>query len=343
MYRPTDIESTSRWTSPGVAPQAHRSAISPLVALNPDSRDLRDRVLAVIGSGRTGAQCLKFARQFADRVGAQTQMFKPEGAELAIEVRRKALALGADWLCLVARGGPGLLTVFLHREDEKILRAAPCPVVCPPEAELARTALRPVKRILVATNYPIDNRDVMLSAVALAKRFEAKIDLLGLEEVVRQPFDSPALTSGGMRKARRLAIRAGLAQLRGSVVPRRWRGRLKVSVGLPLFYATIQAARELQSDLIVVSAPTRRWNAHGRIDVGTERILRAATCPVICVPEREGRHDAIPDQESSAILPRNAAGFRADRERAARFEPADNRANETNLEDYYESEIAGSR
>lgn len=320
MYRPTEIESTRRWTSPGVASLVRQSAISTVVALNSDSRDLRDRVLAVIGSERTGAQCLKFARQFADRVGAQTQMFQPEGTEPAIEVRRRAVAIGADWLCVVAHGGPGLLTVFLNGEDEKIVRAAPCPVICLPEAELSRTVLRPMKRILVATNYPSDNRDVMLSADSLAKRFKAKIDLLGVEEVVRQPIDSRALTPDGKRKARRLAIRGGLARLRGSVVPQHRRGRLKVSLGLPFFYATIQAARELRSDLIVLSAPTRRWNAHGRIDVGTERILRAATCPVICVPERDGRTDVISDENSSVTLLRNAAAFRARRESTVRID-----------------------
>lgn len=344
MYWPNDILTTRRRTSLGVAPRARRSASSSAIVLNSDTHDPMERVLVVIGSERTGAHCLEFARLFADRGGAEIRALQPNVADPASEVRRAALTLGADWLCMVVHGGPGLMTVFLNSEDEEILRRAPCPVVCLPEAELARTVLRPVKRILVATNNPTGNHDMMLSAVGLAECFTAKIDLLGVEEVVRQPVGSPALKhGGGIRKGRRLAIRDGLAQLRGSVVPQRRRGRLKVSLGLPLFYATIQAARELQSDLIMLSVPTRRWQANSRIDIGTERILRTATCPVICVPERDGRADVIPDGSSSATLLRNAEAFRARRESAGRVDLAEERVNENNFDDYYESEITGSR
>lgn len=241
------------------------------------------------------------------------------------------------------------MALFLDREDEKILRAAPCPVVCISEAlrpnrkvELAGSFLRPIRRILVPVNSSADSQDLMARAVALAKPFGAKIDLLGVEELLRKSFDSARSTFRAARRARRLVVTDELAEVMGKFVPKRQRGRKIVSLGLPLFYATNRAARELQSDLIVLLAPNRRWDAHRRIDIGTERILRGATCPVICIPERDFRADTAPQRVSMARFD-NAEIPRACVKPAARDEFSKVKTNNTNLYEHYESEITYSR
>jgi hypothetical protein len=78
-----------------------------------------------------------------------------------------------------------------------------------------------------------------------------------------------------------------LAALADKVVPKHQRGRKSVSVGFPTFYATIRAMRDFKTDLIGLPVPSRLWQARSRIDVGTERILHEARCPVICFHEPE--------------------------------------------------------
>ena len=365
MYRPTEIEATARRTSIGDFPTGLLSSRSPEVAPDCGIGGSSKWLLVVIGSERTEAQCLDFARRFANGSSAEIHVMKPTSAYPADEVRRMAIALEVDWLCMVTHGGPGVMTLFLKSEDEKILRAAPCPVVCIPEtlrygreAESRERALRPVKRILVPINSPSDACNVLTYAVALAERFGAKIDLLGVEELVHRPPDSAQRSFRGARRARGLARKNELAALVEEAVPKRLRGRKSVRLGLPLFYVATRTARELQSDLIVLATPTRRWNAHARIDGGTERILRGASCPVVCIPERDARTDAAPNRELSAALLRDRRGTWPVAERRPERrdpEPIFARRNyETGVEDSivainntiydpYETEIACSR
>lgn len=225
------------------------------------------------------------------------------------EVRRNAIALDADWICMVVHGGPGIMTLFLKSEDEQILRAAPCPVVCIPEplrrggeAGFAGGALRPIKRILVPMDPARANDDIMSSAVALAIRFGARIDSLRVEEIHR-PLASTDRGLRGVRRAPRLARKGELVTFE-EIIPKRLRGRKAVRFGLPLFFAVTHAAREFQSDLIVLAAPTRRWKAHARVDFRTERILRGTSCPVVCIPEQDATAEvAVRGEIDATLLP----------------------------------------
>ena len=309
MYRPTEIETAARRTSIGDFRTGLLSPRTLEVTLDCGIGASNKRLLVVVGSERTEAQCLEFARRFTSGSSAEIHFIKPTSADSADEVRRRAIALEVDWLCMVTHGRPGLMSLFLTSDDERILRAAPCPVVCIPESlgrgrevESTAGALRPVKRILVPINSPLNNRHVLVYAVALAGRFGAKIDLLSVEELVQKSADSPEHSFRGARRARSLARKNELATLAEESIPKRLRGRKAVRLGLPLFYAATRTARERQSDLIVLTVPTRRWNARARIDVGTERILRGAICPVICIPERDLRAGAAPNRELSPTL-----------------------------------------
>lgn len=307
MYRPTEIETTARRTSIVDGRTGVLSPGTPEVALDCGNGGPSERLLVVIGSEGTRARCLEFARRFAG-ASAEIHVMKPTSADPADEIRRRAIALEADWLCMVTHARSGAMSLFLTSDDERILRTAPCPVVCIPESlppgrevQSAASASRPIRRILVPINLS-GNDHVATHAVRLAERFGAKIDLLGVEELVRRSGDSSTLSFRRARKARRLALRDEIAALADEVVPKHRRGRKSVSLGLPLFYATLTSARELMPDLITLSVPTRRWAAHGRIDGGTERILRGAECPVICFPDPEVRFGAFRQHALRAVL-----------------------------------------
>ncbi len=256
-----------------------------------ESPRTRERWLAVADSEDSESQCVSFIRRFAKR-DAELHLAKPLGPDSADHVRRLAIALETDWLCMVAERGMGLMSLFLRSDVAKIVRAAPCPVVCIPESSLRIGELEsmnkkanPVHRVLAPIRFPLSNRGQVENAVSVAERFEAKLDLLGVDELLRKPEYLRTLRP---HEAKRLQIRAMKEELSNQadeLIPNRMRGRLLVSVGLPLFYATTRWARELESHLVMLAAPTRLWISEGRIDGGTERILHGVGCPVICIPE----------------------------------------------------------
>ena len=304
MYRPTTIETATRQTflrdvSTGLWPLGTFEAPSKCGSGGPG-----ERVLVVVGAERTEAQCLTFARQFISGSSAEIHVMKPSSANPAGEVRDMAIALEADWLCMVTHARPGVMSLFLTSDDERMLRAAPCSVVCVPDSlrpgrkvEPATPGSRPIQRILVPINSP-GNRHVLTHAVRLADRFGAKIDLLGVEESIHKRSDVSALNFSRLKRSRQQVASDEMAALADKVVPKHQRGRESVSLGFPMFYATTRAMRDFETDLIVLAVPSRLWQAHARIDVGTERILHEASCPVICFhePEDNSGADTHPDQ-----------------------------------------------
>lgn len=288
MILPTNIEPANRGTAFGIVPNGIRSS---WMEATVESPKIGQRWLAVVGSKDTASQCLSFVRRFA-KGDAEIHLAKPSGSDSASEVRQLAIALEVDWLCMVAQRGTGVMSLFLRSDVERILRAAPCPTFCIPETfsttgehQSANQDAIPIRRVLAPINLSLPSRRQVENAVAVAERFGTKLDLLGVQEHLRNP---DVLRSVSHREAKRLQIQAvkkELSNLADELIPNRMRGRILANVGFPLFYATTCMARELNSALVVLAVPTRLWINQGRIDASTERILHRVGCPVICIPE----------------------------------------------------------
>lgn len=287
MILQTNFETANRGTRVGEVPNRVRAS---LMAPTFASPEIGEHWLAVVGSEDAESQSLDFVRRFA-KSDAEIHLTKPLGPDSASGVRRQAIALGVDWLCMVAERGAGLMSLFLRRDVERTLRAAPCPVICIPESSLKIGELRSVnkanriRRVLAPIKFGLPIRSKVENAVAVAERFGAKLDLLGIDELLRIPDRLRPISPREARRMQIQSVKNELSNLADELVPSRMRGRLMVSVGLPLFYAATQRARKLKSHLVVLTAPTRLWSIEGRIDVATERILHRAECPVICIPE----------------------------------------------------------
>jgi hypothetical protein len=294
MFLPTNIETTR----PGAAFEKARTATTDSRA-KPGIKSARflERWLVVVGSEAAQAQCLRSIQQFTN-INAELHFVTPTSPDPASEVRRLAIALEADWIWMVAERGAGMMSLFLRDDAEKILRAAPCPVVCIPAVPgsggahpPAKVAALPVRRVLAPLKRSSLSRRQIENAVAVAMRFGTKLDLLGVDERLRDPDGSRTVSHRRAKRQRIQTMKMELADLAGAVIPRRLRGRILVSVGLPLFHATTHWARELNSSLIMHAVPTQLWHRHGRIDLETERILHGAAGPVICVPEHHCKLD----------------------------------------------------
>lgn len=291
MFLPINIETTQ----PAAAVEKSRPATKAArVKSGSKSAKFQERWLVVIGSDEAHAPNLSSIKQFAD-VDAELHFVRPTSPDPASQVRRLAIALEVDWIWMVAERGPGLLSLFLRNDTESILRAAPCPVVCIPRSvgapPTANEGPLPIRRILAPIKLSPQSRRQVENAVAVAVRFGTKLDLLGVDERLRDPDGLPTVRLRAARRQRIQSMKRELADLAAAVIPRRMRGRILVSVGLPLFYATSRWARELDTSLILHAVPTQLWRRHGRIDLETERILHEATGPVICVPEHECKLD----------------------------------------------------
>lgn len=300
MILRTNNEPASRETALGMTPSAISASRMESTVEPPK---IGERWLAVIGSGDAGAQAFSFARRLGNN-DAEIHLVTPSESDLASEVRRLAMELGVHWLCLVAHRGSGAMSLFVRGDIERTLRASPCPVICIPESRQsvaerlsANGDALSIRRVLAPIKLSLQARRQVENAVVVAERFGAKLDLLGVVEHLRNS-DGPRIVSH--REAKRLqtqAIKKELAKLAEEVVPNRMRGRLRISLGFPLFHATTHWARVLNSELVVLAVPTQLWTNRGRIDVDTERILHRVECPVICIPEhdelRKDRHEVL--------------------------------------------------
>lgn len=304
MILPTNIEPANREAAFGMALTATRAA---LMEPNLKPSKIGELLLAVAGAKGEEAQALSFVRRFAKN-DAEVHSVTPSESDPANEVRRLAMELGANWLCLVAHRGSGLMSLFLRGDVEKTLRASPCPVICVPESlqsvagrPSANEDLLPIRRVLAPIKLSSHARRQVENAVAVAERFGAKLDLLGVDELPRATDGSQTVSRREAKRLQIQAIKMELARIAEELIPNRMRGRILANVGFPLFYATTRWARELNSELVVLAAPTRLWTNQGRIDVGTERILLRVECPVICIPEhgelRKNRHE-VPSRVS---------------------------------------------
>ena len=291
MILPTNIEPGNREAAFGMALTATRAS-----RMEPHIKPpgIGERWLSVVGSEDAEAQSLSSVRRFAKN-DAEIHLLEPSGPDPANEVRRLAMELGVHWLCLVAHRGSGAMSLFVRGDVERTLRASPCPVICIPES--LQSDAFPIRRVLAPIKLSLHARRQVENSVAVAERFGAKLDLLGVDELLRNPGGSRTVSHREAKRLQTRAIKKELANLADEVIPTRMRGRLLASVGFPMFYATNRWARELNSGLVVIAAPTRLWTNQGRIDVDTERILHRVECPVICIPEhgelRKDRHEVL--------------------------------------------------
>ena len=151
----------------------------------------------------------------------------------------------------------------------------------------AATAMT-LKRILVPVDFSPLSKKALHYATRLAQQFGAEIDLLNVVEPEIPPaFDgfmiapAPVLNgssahSAGQLKALANSVRnAGVTGVVSSFRP----GLASVEI--------VEAAKELDVDLIVIATHGYTGWKHFAIGSTAERVVRAAPCPVLVVREKE--------------------------------------------------------
>jgi universal stress protein A len=149
-----------------------------------------------------------------------------------------------------------------------------------------------LKRILVPLDFSPLSKKALQYAVRLAREFNAEVSLFHvIEPEIPPAFDGymiapPRISNGaGTRCTNRLKSLATSARTAGLN-----RVGSTVRSGLPA-HEIVEAAKELDVDLIVIATHGYTGWKHFAIGSTAERVVRAAPCPVLVVREKE--HDFV--------------------------------------------------
>ncbi len=164
--------------------------------------------------------------------------------------------------------------VVLEMESEDVA----LPPIAVPELEL--------KRILVPVDFSECSRKAFHYAVHFARQFNAELMLLHVHVQVPLNPEMLVLASEGLGVEYREQAARELAKWRQEVVP-------GISVkavtreGMAAHQEIVEAARESNSDLIVIGNHGRTGLSRLMTGGTTERVVRHAPCPVLVIRERE--------------------------------------------------------
>jgi len=156
------------------------------------------------------------------------------------------------------------------------------------EEEMASASVPRIKNILVPIDFSPSSEKALAYAAALARQFEAKITMLHIlqvqfyaNEFAYMPLEDCAMCDGMRGRLDAMASRKLGIELLGATIVRN---------GVP-FDEIVKAARELDSDMIVISTRGLTGLKHLLIGSTAERVVRYAPCPVLVVGKRE--HDIV--------------------------------------------------
>jgi nucleotide-binding universal stress UspA family protein len=206
------------------------------------------------------------------------------------QISRTALDHEIDLVTVVTRGRKRLSRAFGGSMAEEIVAESPCAVLAVRPAQ--RDFVRPqddqirieLKRIVLATNFRPSSTAATLLARQVANHMGAELHavyVIGdyLEQI------SAMFPEGGLAALRRLRgyIEERMAQFARSDGARTV--TTHVDEGRP-YEEIVRRAAEIDADLIVIGTAVHNSLFGGTLVLGseTERVIRNAPCPVLCVP-----------------------------------------------------------
>jgi nucleotide-binding universal stress UspA family protein len=229
--------------------------------------ELRARALAHLRESTSGPRCAGLQVSHHVRIGTPF-------AELIAACRE----LGAGLLVVGARKRSGLTDLLLGSTAERVLRKAPVPVL------LARRALAEKPAcILAPTDFSDASRPALSEAIALARRWGARLVLLHVIEPIVQSYAWATDLAGGeiyVIEPAELqpewdALVASLPLDGVTWEQQTIKGEVSTTIA--------DAARSLGADLIVMSTHGRTGLTHALLGSVAEGVARAADTCVLTV------------------------------------------------------------
>jgi nucleotide-binding universal stress UspA family protein len=248
--------------------------------------------IALGEAGRKGIQ--SDMEQFTGAVpsGVMLDLRIEEAAEIQEEILKQARTLPADLLVLGSHGRSGLSKFVLGSIAEKVLRRAPCPVMIVPPRAPDTPPDKPVRfeRILCAVDFSPASVRALEHAMALAEEGSARLTVLHAIEIPPEVREHPLVGEIDVDGIRAAAEADRLRRLR-ALVPDEVRTYCTVETAVREGAASrevLRLAAEQDSDLIVMGVQGRRTVDLLVFGSTTARVTRAATCPVLVIPQAPG-------------------------------------------------------
>lgn len=189
-----------------------------------------------------------------------------------------------DLIVMGTHGHTALQHLWLGSTAENVVRHAPCPVLTVRDQQIAvfMPGQNPIRaqKILVPTDFSELSNKAVEKALALARRFHAKIDLVHVLEPPPYPefgYAHIPLKENGLRKA----AEAEFAKLREKfpeLIERIDCTPIRTG-NAP--YEIVKTARELNVDLVVIATHGRTGIKRLALGSTAEKVVRHAHCPVL--------------------------------------------------------------
>ncbi len=204
------------------------------------------------------------------------------------EVLAAAEAEDADLIVVGTVGKTGLEHVLLGSTAERIIRAAPCPVLA---VRTERSGVEPqtgggrssaaLDRIVIPVDFSDCSLDALEYAVLVAQRAKASLMLLHVLEPVSYGLDF-TLAFPASREQLRESITKRLAGISAALDAVHVKSEYAVRGGLPND-SILETARIHSADMIVMGTHGRRGLGHALYGSVAESVLRKSRCPVLMV------------------------------------------------------------
>jgi len=226
---------------------------------------------------------------------AETSLPVDMGVDVAIDVGQpsalivdRAATLPADLIVMGTHGTGGFEHLVVGSVAEKVLRAAPCPVLTvPPRAHTASQF--PFTRVLCAVDFSEWSCAALGLAASLAQESRASLDLV---HVLEWPWEEPPAPvfaelppeqAGALLEYRRYMEESAATRLE-SLVTDAVRDCCAVSAriahGKP-YVQVLRVAADVGADLIVLGVHGRNPIDRALLGSTTNQVVRRATCPVL--------------------------------------------------------------
>lgn len=153
-----------------------------------------------------------------------------------------------------------------------------------------------VRRILVPTDFSSCASKAIAYAIPFARQFAARLTLLHVVPTDYAFNEFGAVDYITLNEEARRSDEARLAELIKKEVPGDVATEASVRIGRPVS-EIVDAARELEADLLIMSTHGHTGLKHVFLGSVTELVVRHAPCPVLVVRERE--HEFIATQPTA--------------------------------------------
>ena len=213
-------------------------------------------------------------------VTLRTEVISGDEASVIVET---AAAENVDLIVMSTHGYSGLTRWMLGSITEKVLRAAPCPV-------LVVRSLDPISRILITLDGSELAEYSLEPGLEFARRFGGEVTLLRVEQSMKSPltrFGQPQIRGETQREDKLQTKIYEIAKIYLSRLVeshRRAGQHIETAVSFDSPADGILDFAELnQTDLIVMSTHGRTGLAHWVYGSVTEKVMRGAGCAMLII------------------------------------------------------------